>query len=186
MKMSERQYEALLNKKGQGKLTKDKKGAVSASERLTRMVRELNAIPAGQMIVSKNQVRVSFSGIRLASLNILLVAGRFANWRYATAWHKLIARTSLNYRAKTGQSPPYYPQASMCITQVVAHHPMDLDNIVAKAATDGLRKAGIFPDDDPYTLISHAVSQEVGQQDCIVLVINQEPVGQPSQDATKD
>jgi len=128
----------------------------SDARRLRRATEAVgSAFPSASL--DGNVLTLRFEGARLATLNTLLGAGHWPQRAYAKAWHQAVALAVYRLRVR-----PRFERARILVVRYTPSHPADPDNLVAKALVDGIRKAGVLPDDTPEVVQEVAVRQAQG------------------------
>lgn len=164
-----KEYLEMLNKKRGGgrKNTAGGAGAIKNNDttKLEEITRRLGLATGTASMDGDGCLQFSFHSAPLASLNILLGAHFIALHRYRNAWHDLVfeAYSKLGFRVRVEEP------VNILVTRV-APRLLDTDNVIAKAAIDGLRYCGVLRDDSPEHLFSVKTSQEVGDEMVVLTV----------------
>lgn len=165
--ISAQEYRELLKQKGgAAKLLGQKKVKQSNdTARLEEITRRLSLATGSAGVTDEGLLQFSFDRAPLASLNILLGAHYMALSKYRNAWHHLV----LEAYSKLGARKHIEGQVDIVVTRV-APRLLDIDNVIAKAAIDGLRYCGALRDDSPEYISSVKTAQEKGGEKVVLVV----------------
>lgn len=136
-------------------------------ERKIASVRKCRAVARchGTLVV------LSFAGALMPTINDLLGTRLQTRIRYRNAWHAAVAR-AVKASWASGLFAPTEP-VHIIVTRATRTRAADRDNLNSKYAIDGLRRAGLIPDDRPDFVLGVHEQQRRGEAHVSMILLPQ-------------